>query len=78
MQMSNIAANREKRALDNDRLMSRRAINFQQRRIAEELLGGMGKDMDDVLSGKVKVKLPLLMRIKYKINFWIDKLFKIF
>jgi len=76
--MSNIAANREKRALDNDRLMSRRAINFQQRRIAEELLGDMGKDMDDVLSGKVKVKLPLLMRIKYKINFWIDKLFKIF
>ena len=76
--MNNIAANREKRALDNDRLMSRRAINFQQRRIAEELLGDMGKDMDDVLSGKVKVKLPLLMRIKYKINFWIDKLFKIF
>lgn len=76
--MSNIAANREKRALDNDRLMSRRAINFQQRRIAEELLGDMGKDMDNVLSGKVKVKLPLLMRIKYKINFWIDKLFKIF
>ena len=76
--MSNIAANREKRALDNDRLMSRRAINFQQRRIAEELLGDMGKDMDDVLSGKVKVKLPLLVRIKYKINFWIDKLFKIF
>lgn len=76
--MSNIAANREKRALDNDRLMSRRALNFQQRRIAEELLGDMGKDMDDVLSGKVKVKLPLLMRIKYKINFWIDKLFKIF
>ena len=58
--------------------MSRRALNFQQRRIAEELLGDMGKDMDDVLSGKVKVKLPLLMRIKYKINFWIDKLFKIF
>lgn len=76
--MSNIAANREKRALDNDRLMSRRAINFQQRRIAEELLGDMGKDMDDVLSGKVKVKLPLLMRIKYKINFWLNKFFKTF
>ena len=76
--MSNIAANREKRALDNDRLMSRRALNFQQRRIAEELLGDMGKDMDDVLSGKVKVKLPLLMRIRYKINFWLNKLFKTF
>ena len=76
--MSNIAANREKRALDNDRLMSRRAINFQQRRIAEELLGDMGKDMDDVLSGKGKVKLPLLMRIKYKINFWLNKFFKTF
>lgn len=76
--MSNIAANREKKALDNDRLMSRRALNFQQRRIAEELLGDMGKDMDDVLSGKVKVKLPLLMRIKYKINFWLNNFFKTF
>ena len=76
--MTNIAANREKKALENDRLMSRRALNFQQRKIAQELLGDMGKDIDSVLSGKVKVKLPFLMRLRYKVNFWIDKLFKIF
>ena len=51
---------------------------FSKGELQKSLLGDMGKDMDDVLSGKVKVKLPLLMRIKYKINFWIDKLFKIF
>ena len=76
--MTNIAANREKKALENDRLMSRRALNFQQRKIAQELLGDMGKDIDSVLSGKVKVKLPFLMRLRYKVNFWIDKLFKTF
>ena len=76
--MTNIAANREKKALENDRLMSRRALNFQQRKIAQELLGNMGKDIDSVLSGKVKVKLPFLMRLRYKVNFWIDKLFKTF
>ena len=76
--MANIAANREKKALENDILMSRRALNFQQRKIAQELLGDMGKDIDSVLSGKVKVKLPFLMRLRYKVNFWIDKLFKTF
>ena len=76
--MTNIAANREKKALENDILMSRRALNFQQRKIAQELLGNMGKDIDSVLSGKVKVKLPFLMRLRYKVNFWIDKLFKTF
>lgn len=76
--MTNIAANREKKALENDRLMSRRALNFQQRKIAQELLGDMGKDIDSVLSGKVKVKLPFLMGLRYKVNFWIDKLFKTF
>ena len=76
--MTNIAANREKKALENDILMSRRALNLQQRKIAQELLGNMGKDIDSVLSGKVKVKLPFLMRLRYKVNFWIDKLFKTF
>ena len=76
--MTNIAANREKKALENDILMSRRALNFQQRKIAQELLGDMGKDIDSVLSGKVKVKLPFLMGLRYKVNFWIDKLFKTF
>lgn len=76
--MNDIATNREKRALDNDILMTKRALNFQQMKLAEELMGEMGKDMDDVLSGKVKVKLPLWLRLKYKVDFWINKIFKTF
>lgn len=76
--MSNIGLNREKRALDNDRLMSRRAINFQQNLIANELKGEMGKDIHNVLSGKVKVKLSFNEKLKYKINYWINKFFKLF
>lgn len=74
--MSNIAANREKQALENDKLMSERALSFQKNKIANELLGEMGKDMTNVLNGKVKVTLPLSVRIKYKVNHWIDKLFR--
>ena len=54
--MSNIAANREKQALENDKLMSERALSFQKNKIANELLGEMGKDMTNVLNGKIKVK----------------------
>ena len=42
------------------------------------LRGSMGKDIDDVLSGKVKVKLSFFEKMKYKINFWLDKIFNTF
>lgn len=76
--MSDIALVREKRALDNDRLMTRRALNIQQNQIAMNLQNGMGQDMMDVLSGKIKVKLSFKERIKYKIKFFLKKLFKTF
>jgi hypothetical protein len=78
MQMTDIVLNREKRALDNDKLMTKRALEFQQNLMANELLGSMGNDINDVLSGKVKVKLSFWEKMKYKVNFWIDKLFKLF
>ena len=76
--MTDIVLNREKRALDNDKLMIKRALEFQQNLMANELLGSMGNDINDVLSGKVKVKLSFWEKMKYKVNFWIDKLFKLF
>lgn len=76
--MSDIALVREKRALDNDRLMTRRALNIQQNQIARDLQNGMGQDMMDVLSGKIKVKLSFKERIKYKIKFFLKKIFKTF
>ena len=76
--MTDIVLNREKRALDNDKLMTKRALEFQQNLMANELLGSMGNDIHDVLRGKVKVKLSFWEKMKYKVNFWIDKLFKLF
>ena len=68
--MTDLAVSREKKALDSEKNMSRKALSFQRNKIAEELLGGMGKDMEDVLSGKVKVRLPFFTRLKYKIVFF--------
>ena len=74
--MTDLAVSREKKALDSEKNMSRKALSFQRNKIAEELLGVMGKDMEDVLSGKVKVRLPFFTRLKYKINFFVNKIFK--
>lgn len=76
--MSDMALVREKRAFDNDRLMTRRALNIQQNQIAMDLQNGMGQDMMDVLSGKIKVKLSFKERIRYKIKFFLKKIFKTF
>lgn len=76
--MSEFELNRELRELrrEND---SYEAELIRQRQLMAQLLKEeMGKDMKDVLSGKKQVKLPLWQRIKYKIRFYIDKLFKIF
>ena len=37
----------------------------------------MGKDIDDVLKGKVKIKLSWKEKMKYKIKYYINKLFEI-
>ena len=70
--------NREVRNLENDKKMSILAIKNEQEKMARMLRGSMGKDIDDVLSGKVKVKLSFFEKMKYKINFWLDKIFNTF
>ena len=59
---------REIRGLKNDKLMSERAVNYEKNKWANLLSGEMGKDINDVLSGKVKVKLSWKERYKYKIK----------
>lgn len=73
-----VELNREVRNLENDKKMSILAIKNEQEKMARMLRGSMGKDIDDVLSGKVKVKLSFFEKMKYKINFWIDKIFNTF
>ena len=70
--------NREVRNLENDKKMSILVIKNEQEKMARMLRGSMGKDIDDVLSGKVKVKLSYFEKMKYKINFWLDKIFNTF
>ena len=76
--MNNLPLYKEKKILDNEKLMTERIIAGQQEVIAKQLLGDMGKDINDVLSGKVKVKLSLKEKIKYTFRFWVNKFFRTF
>lgn len=76
--MTDIGAYREKRALDNDRLMTKRALEHQRKLMADGLLGEMGKDIENVLSGKVKVRLSFWEKFRYKVKFIVNKFFNTF
>ena len=63
--------NRELRGLKNDKIMTERAVDSEKNRWAEMLKGSLGKDIDDVLSGKKKVKLTFSEVINYKLKYYI-------
>jgi hypothetical protein len=44
------------------------ALKGYQWNIAEQLNGAMGKDMNDVFSGKKKIKLTFWTRFKHRFN----------
>lgn len=73
-----IDTNRELNQLNNDRKIMEIELSNERDRIANLLIGEMGKDIDDVLCGKKVVKLSFFEKVKYKINFFLDKLFKTF
>ena len=64
-------------ALKNDRMMTDRAVASQQNRWQMNLQGAMGNDINDVLSGKVKVNVPFKLKLKYYFNKIIDILVRI-
>lgn len=70
--------NRELRGWKNDKIMTERAVDFEKNRWAELLKGEMGKDIDDVLSGKKKVKLTFNEVLNYKLKFYKNKIKKMF
>lgn len=63
--------NKEKKSLE-------ASLELRKQEIAEILLSDMGKDIDDVLSGKKVVKLSFFERMKYSFRFYIDKFFNMF
>lgn len=54
------------------------SLDNRKQEIANMLMSEMGKDIDDVLSGRKKVKLSFFERMKYNFRFYIDKFFKMF
>lgn len=59
---------RELRGYENDKRMTERAVQSEQLKWKEKLMNEMGKDIDDVISGKVKVKLSFREKLHYKIR----------
>ena len=77
-QIIDINTSRELRALKNDMLMTEKAVQYQQNAWKEKLKGGVGEDIDDVLSGRVKVKLTWKEKLGYKLRYLKAKLMKLF
>ena len=76
--MSDVLVKKELRGLESDRLMAKLAIENERDKYANLLRGNMGKDINDVLSGKVVVKLTAKEKFKYKLKSFFDRLFKMF
>ena len=76
--MGNYELNRELRGLKNDKIMTERAVNFEKNMWAEKLKGEVGKDIDDVLSGRKKVKLTFNEVVNYKLKYYKNKIKKMF
>ena len=66
--------NRELRGLNNDKKITELAVKSQQIKWAELLKGNVGKDINDVLSGKVKVKLTFGEIISQKLRNYKKKI----
>ena len=63
--------NMELMSLESEKRMGEAAIKGHQNALSALLNGTMGKDMNDVLSGKKRVKLTLKQKLKHKIyNFF--------
>ena len=74
MEGRGIELNKELRGLKNDQNMTRIAVESQKNRIAEELSGDMGEDMNAILKGEKFVELEL----KFKIRDWFRRIFRMF
>lgn len=74
MEGRGVELNREMRGLKNDQNMTRIAVESQKNRIAEELCGDMGEDMNAVLRGEKFVELEM----KFKIRDWFRRIFRMF
>ena len=59
---------REVTTYNSEKKMDALELKGHQWNIAEQLKGSMGKDMNDVLSGKKKVKLTFWTKLRYSFD----------
>ena len=76
--MSNIELDRELKGLKTDRISYENELKNEREKMAYFLRNELGEDIDNVLNGKVKVKLSFKEKLKYKLKFIIDKIFNTF
>lgn len=69
---------REINLLESDRNASDKAIRSRMDSYSKMFQGEMGKDIDEVLSGRRRVKMTFREKMKYKIRYIIDTIFRIF
>ena len=69
---------RELKKLTADKMTCQRELESTRKQMEYMLHHEMGKDINNVLSGKIVVKLSLYDRLKYNIKYFFDKLFNIF
>ena len=72
--MSNIELNRELKGLQSDRKQYEDELKNKREKMAYFLRNELGEDIDNVLNGKVKVKLTF----KEKLKRFIDKIYNTF
>jgi len=72
--MSNFELNRELNGLKTDRISYENELKNEREKMAYFLRNELGEDIDNVLNGKVKVKLTF----KEKLKRFIDKIFNTF
>lgn len=71
----NFELNRELNELNKERISNEISLDKERERLSVLFKNGMGKDIDEVLSGKEKVKLTFSEKMKYKIKYYLDKIF---
>lgn len=76
--MSDFELNRELREFNKEQGLYELELSNYRNKIADELRNEMGRDMKDVLEGKVKIKLSFFQKVKYTIQYWLNILFKTF
>ena len=76
--MSNFELNRELNGLKTDIISYEDELKNKREKMAYFLRNELGEDIDNVLNGKVIVKLSFKEKLKYKLKYIIDKIFNTF